>query len=83
MEKIIEQTTFAWEQDRLELISIFHAAHVEAGNGKTVDLELLLNQIGGIFKPDGETPEDDDILHASISAQVCKTNFKHLGAVAQ
>ena len=65
------------------IISILHAVRAEAGNGNTLDLEVLLNQIGGIFKPDGETPEDDDILHALISAQVCKTNFKYLGAVAQ
>ena len=52
------------------------------GDGKTLDLELLLNQIGGIFKPDEEASEDDDTLQAAISAQVRKTNFEHRGAIA-
>ena len=58
-EKINSQVTFAREQDRLEMIRVLHAAHVESGNGKILDLEFLLNQIGGAFKPDEEAPEDD------------------------
>ena len=60
--------TFAREQDRLEVIRISHAARVDPGNDKTLDLELLLNQIGGIFKPDDEAPWDDDILQVALSA---------------
>ena len=51
LEQIDSQVTFAREKDRLEMIRILHAARVESGNGKTLDLELLLNQIGGVFKP--------------------------------
>ncbi len=35
------------------MIRILHAARVQSGNGKMLDLELLLNQVGGIFKPNG------------------------------
>ena len=45
--EIDSQATFAREQDRLEMIRILHAARVESGNGKSLDLEILLNQIGG------------------------------------
>jgi hypothetical protein len=34
------------EQDRLEMIRILHAARVESGNGKKLNLALLLNQVG-------------------------------------
>ncbi len=34
------------------MIRILHAARVESGNGKMLDLELLLNQVGGIFNQD-------------------------------
>ena len=49
LEKINSQAVFAKEQDRLEMVRILHAARVEAGDGKSLDLELLLNQIGGIL----------------------------------
>ncbi len=58
-EKINLQGTFAKKQDRLEMIRALHAARVESGKGETLDLEVLLNQIGGIFKPDEEALEDD------------------------
>ena len=51
LEKINAQKVFAREKDGLEMIIILHAARVDSGNGETLDLELLLNQIGGIFKP--------------------------------
>ena len=59
-EKIYSQATSAREQDRLEMIRTLHAARVESGNGKSLNLEILLNQIGGRFKPDEEVPTDDD-----------------------
>ena len=59
LEKFNSQAVFASEQDRLEMIRIMHAACVEAGDGKDLDLELLLNLIGGIFKPDEEATEND------------------------
>jgi hypothetical protein len=68
LEKINLQATFAKEQDRLEMIIILHAARVEAGGGKTLDLELLFNQIERIFKPDEEAPEDGRSLQAALSA---------------
>jgi hypothetical protein len=46
-------------------------------------LELLLNQIGGIFKPDEEAPEEDESLQGTLSIQVCKTNYENRGAAAQ
>jgi hypothetical protein len=45
-----------------------------------LDLELLLNQIGGIVKPDEEAPEEVDSLQEPLSAQVYKTNFELWGA---
>ncbi len=64
------------------MIRILHATRVESGNGKPLDLEILLNLIGGIFKPDEGAPEDDDTLQSALSAQICKTNFEHRGAAA-
>jgi hypothetical protein len=46
LEKINLQASFAKEQDQLEMIRILHAARVESGNGKKLDLELLFNQVG-------------------------------------
>ena len=39
VEKINSQAVFAREQDRLEMIRILHAARVDAGAGKDLDLE--------------------------------------------
>ena len=55
---------------------------MESGNGKILDLGLLLNPIGGIFKPEEEESEDDDSLQAALSAQIRKTNYENLGAAA-
>jgi hypothetical protein len=48
-----------------------------------MDLELLLNQVGGIFKPDEDGQEKDITLQAALSAQVRKTNYENCGAVMQ
>ncbi len=47
LEKIHWQTNFAQEQDRLKVVRILHAEciQVEVGKCKTLDLELLLNQV--------------------------------------
>ncbi len=45
------------------MIRILRAARMESWNGKKLDLELLLNQIKGIFKPDEEAQEEDCSLH--------------------
>ena len=73
------QAVFAREQDKLEMIRILHAARVEAGDGKNLDLELLLNLIGGIFKPDEGATENDESLQAALSAQVRKSNYENRG----
>ena len=52
----------------LEMIRILHAAREETGDGKDLDLELLLNQIGGIFKLGEEATENDESLQAALSA---------------
>ena len=65
------------------MIRVLHAACVESGNGKILDLKLLLNRIGGIYKPDEEAPENDDSFQAALSAssaQVRKTNYENRGA---
>ena len=38
---------------------ILHTSRVDSGNGKNLDLEILLNQIGGIFKSEDEAPVED------------------------
>jgi hypothetical protein len=83
LEKSNSHASFAREQDRLEIILILHAARVKSGNGKMLDLELLLNQVGGIFKPDKEAKEEDCTLQAALSAQVCKPNYENRGAAMQ
>ena len=52
LEKINSLMVLAREQDRLEMMRFLHAAGVDPGNGMNLDLELLLNQIRGIFKPE-------------------------------
>ncbi len=54
---MIRKAYFARELKRLEVIRNLHAAYVEAGNGKTLDLKLSLNWIGGIFEPEKEAQE--------------------------
>ncbi len=56
---------------------------MESGNGKVLDLELLLNQVNGIFKPNEESPEEDVTLLAALSAQVRKKNYENRGAAMQ
>ncbi len=43
------------------MIRILHAASVRSGNGKKLVLEVLINQIGGIYKPDSD--EDVKVGH--------------------
>jgi hypothetical protein len=83
MEKINTHASLAREEDLLEMIRTLHAARVESGSGKILDLELLLNQVGGIFKPEDEGLEDDTTLQAALSAQVFKTNYENRGAAMQ
>ncbi len=65
------------------MIQILHSARVESCDGKILDLEMLLNQVGGIFKPEDESLDDDTTLQAALSAQVHKTNYENRGAAMQ
>ena len=59
------------------MVRILHATPVKAGEGKNLDLELLLNRIGGIFKPDEEATENDESLQVALSAQVREANYEN------
>ena len=48
-----------------------------------MDLEILLNQVGRIFKPEDESPDDYTTLQAALSAQARKTHYENRGAVMQ
>ena len=63
--------------------AVLHAARVEAGNGKDLDMEILLNQIGGIFKPEEEAAGDEELLQAPLSAQVRRPTYENSGLPAQ
>jgi hypothetical protein len=65
------------------MIRILHAALVESGDGKVLDLELFLNQVRGIFKPGEEGTEDYVVLQAALLAQVRKPNYENRGAAVQ
>ena len=64
-EKINSQANFAREQDRLDMIRILHASRVQSGNGQNLDLELFLDQLGDIFKPEEDDQEDDGTLQTA------------------
>jgi hypothetical protein len=65
------------------MIQTLHSVRVESGDGKILDLEILLNQVLGILKPEDEGPDDDTTLQALLSAQVRKTNYENSGAAMQ
>ena len=83
MEKINSQAVFGREQDRLEMIRILHAARVEAGNGRDLDMEMLLKQVGGIFKAEEEAASNEDSLQAALSANVQRPNYANRGMAVQ
>ena len=56
---------------------------MEAGNGKDLDMEILLNQVGGIFKAEEETANNEDSLQAALSANVQRQNYANRGRAAQ
>ena len=54
------------------MMRILNDERVEYSKGKALELELLLNRIGSVFKPvEDETP-DEESLQAALSAQVRK-----------
>ena len=85
LEKINSQAVFGLEQDRLEMKRVLHVARAEAGNGKDLDMEILLNQVGGIFKTDSEEEAagDEESLQAALSAQVRRPTYENRGMAAQ
>ena len=83
LEKINSQAVFAREHERLEMIRVLHAARVEAGNGKDSDMEILLNQVGGIFKAEEEAASNEDSLQAALSANVQRQNYANRGMAVQ
>ena len=57
------------------MMRMLNAEHVEYSKGKKLDLELLLNRIGSVFKPiEDETPEDGS-QQAALTAQVRKNEY--------
>ena len=46
-------------------------------------MEILLNLIGRLFKPDEETAGDEESLQAALSAQVRKHTYENRGMSAQ
>ena len=67
------------------MMRILNDEHVWYSKGKKLDsdLELLLNRIGSVFKPNEEEPPEVDTLQAALTAQVRKNNYKHRGAPAK
>ena len=76
LELDLSQAPFAKEQERFETMRILNDERVEYSKGKVLELELLLNRIGIVFKPvEDDTPEEES-LQAALSAQVRKNEYK-------
>ncbi len=60
--KISSEVIFARQQVRLEMIKILRAAPVMA---RILELQLMLNQVGIIFKADEEAPGENDTVQAA------------------
>ena len=76
LELDLSQAPFAKDQERFEMMLILNDKRVEYSKEKVLDLELLLNRIGSVFKPiEDETPEDES-LQAAHSAQVHKNEYR-------
>jgi hypothetical protein len=62
LEKINTHASFAIEEDLLKMFQTPHAARVEHAAGMarywTLPVEIILNQVGGIFKPEDECQDD-------------------------
>ena len=76
LQQDLSQSPFARDQDRFEMIRILDEKRVEYSKGKSLDLELLLNRIGSIFKPIEEEAPEDESLQAALTAQICKSGYK-------
>ena len=58
------------------MMRILNDERVEYSKGKALELELLLNRIGSVFKPVEEETPDEESLQAALSAQVRKNEYK-------
>jgi hypothetical protein len=76
LEQDLSQSPFARDQDQFEMIRILNEERVEYSKGKSLDLEMLLNRIGSIFKPIEEEAQEDESLQAALMAQIGKSKFK-------
>ena len=76
LELDLSQAPFAKEQERFEMMRILNDERVEDSKGKELDLELLLNRIGSVFKPiEDDTPEEES-LQAALSWQGRKNEYR-------
>ena len=57
------------------MIIILHAARVDSENGRDLDMEILLNQVSGIFKAEEEAGSNEDSLQAALSANVQRPKY--------
>ena len=79
LELDLSQAPFEKDQERFEKMRILRDERVEYSKGKALELELLLNRIGSVFKPiEDDTPEEE-CLQAALSAQVRKNEYKGPG----
>jgi hypothetical protein len=62
LEQDLSPSPFARDQDWFEMMLILNEERVEYSKGKSLDLELLLNRIGSIFKPIEEAAPEDALL---------------------
>ena len=70
LELDLSQALFAKEQERFEMMLILNDERVEYSKGKALELELLLNRIGSVFKPvDDETPDEHCLDLAKVQTQ--------------
>ena len=76
LELDLSQAPFAKEQERFEMMRILNDQRVEYSKVEVLDLELLLNRIGSVFKPVEEETPDEESLQAALSAQVRKNEYK-------
>ena len=76
LEQDLSQSPFARDQDWFEMMRILNEERIEYSKGKTLDLELLLNRIGSIFKPIEEEAQEDESLQAALTAQIRKSAYK-------
>ena len=58
------------------MMRILNDEQVEYSKGKELDLELLLNRIGSVFKPIEEDTPEEESLQAALTAQVRKNEYR-------